>query len=123
MLAEGLPSVIAAVEAAGGGHEILVVDNGSTDGSVDFVKSSFPRVSELALETNCGFGEGNTRGVKQARGEVIVLLNNDMVVEKDFLASLLQPFETDPDVFAVGCQIFFQDKERRREETGKTHAY
>lgn len=121
LLAECLPSVIEAVEAAGGGHQILVVDNGSSDGSCEFVRQTFPDVRVLPLDRNYGFSEGNNRGVAEIATDVVVLLNNDMTVERNFLRPLLNGF-SDPSVFAVTSQIFFQDATRRREETGKTRA-
>jgi O-antigen biosynthesis protein len=121
LLAQGLPSVIAAVETDGRPHEILVVDNGSQDGSVEFVRKYFPQVRLLELPENLGFAEGNNAGVREARRDVVVLLNNDMVVEPGFLRPLLDGFG--PGTFAVSSQIFLQDKAARREETGKTAAY
>jgi GT2 family glycosyltransferase len=123
LLAQGLPSVIDAVSVTRKNHEILVVDNGSTDGSVEFVKSSFPSVRVVALEKNHGFGEGNNIGVQNAAGDIVVLLNNDMVVDRNFLSPLLEAFETEVGLFAAACQIFFQDSGKRREETGKTFSY
>lgn len=123
LLTEGLPCVIDAVNFSNGEHEIIIVDNGSTDGSVEFVKSNFPQVRLLVLDKNYGFGEGNNIGVKEAKGDAVILLNNDMTVDKNFIAHLLKPFEDIENVFAVGSQIFFQDKTKRREETGKTFAY
>jgi GT2 family glycosyltransferase len=118
-LAECLPSVIEAVQYAGGNHEILVVDNGSTDGSVEFIQTNFPRVRVLPLDRNYGFGLGNNRGVQAVQTDIVVFLNNDMVVERSFLRGLLSGF-ADASVFAVTSQIFFADSTRRREETGKT---
>jgi GT2 family glycosyltransferase len=123
LLAQGLPSVLDAVAVMNGDAELLVVDNGSTDGSQEFVRSTYPSVRLLELPSNIGFGEGNNVGVKHANGEIVVLLNNDMTVEIEFLKPLLMCFADDPDLFAVGCQIFFQDRSRRREETGRTSAY
>ena len=121
LLAECLPSVIEAVRCAGGEHEILVVDNGSTDGSVEYVRQVFPTVRTLALDRNYGFSEGNNRGVAGATTDLVVLLNNDMTVDRGFLRPLLNGF-SDPSVFAITSQIFFEDSTRRREETGKTRA-
>src|SRR5262249_30259614 len=98
-----------------------VVDNGSADGSVEFVRRNFPCVSVLPLDRNYGFGPGNDRGIKQAQTDIVVLLNNDMIVDREFLRPLLEGF-SDPLVFAVTSQIFFADSSRRREETGKTRA-
>ncbi len=121
LLAECLPAVTEAIRYAGGKHEILVVDNGSTDGSVSFVHESFPEVRVLALDRNYGFAEGNNKGAHEVRSDVVVFLNNDMVVDRGFLTPLLRPF-SDDSVFAVTSQIFFADPGRRREETGKTRA-
>jgi GT2 family glycosyltransferase len=121
LLKECLQSVVEAVKYAGPNHEILIVDNGSTDGSVEFIRQEFPAVRVLALDRNYGFGDGNNRGIAEARSEIVVLLNNDMIVDREFLPPLLEGF-SDPSVFAVTSQIFFQDVNRRREETGKTRA-
>jgi GT2 family glycosyltransferase len=121
LLADCLPAVVEAVRQDGRNHDIVVVDNGSTDGSVDFVRQTFKGVRVLALDRNYGYGGGNHRGIQEARSDVVVLLNNDMVVDRQFLGPLLDGFR-DPSVFAVSSQIFFADPERRREETGNTHA-
>ena len=121
LLEECLPAVIEAANQSGGNHDILVVDNGSTDGSVEFIRQSFPCVRVLALDQNYGFIGGNNRGIAAVQTDIVVLLNNDMIVDRAFLRPLLDGFH-DPSVFAVTSQIFFADSGRRREETGKTRA-
>ena len=118
LLEKYLPSVIAAA-AKHPDHEVIVVDNGSTDGSAEMLREHFPSVGVLALEKNLGFGGGANAGVEAARNDIVVLLNSDMRVAEDFLAPLLAAF-SDPHVFAVACQILFSDPAKRREETGLT---
>ena len=118
LLEKYLPSVIAAAERVPG-SEVIVVDNGSTDGSAAFIRERFPKVRVVALATNLGFGGGSNAGFRAARHDVVVLLNSDMRVEPDFLQPLLDGF-TDERVFSVSCQIFFSDPNKIREETGLT---
>src|SRR5580658_4870881 len=121
LLAKYLPSVVASIE----NHpdsEVIVVDNGSTDGSVAFVEEAFPDVRLLPLKENLGFGGGSNAGFRAAQNDIVVLLNSDMRVEPDFLQPLLESF-TDESVFSVGCQIFFSDPNKRREETGLTQGW
>jgi len=121
LLTECLPALIEAVRHAGGKHDVLVVDNGSSDGSVQFIRQNFPEARILALDQNYGFIGGNNQAATRIDTDIIVFLNNDMVVDRGFLQPLLNPF-SDPSVFAVTSQIFFPDQTRRREETGKTRA-
>ena len=92
LLAQGLPSILEAVRVDGRPHEVLVVDNGSTDGSLEFLKECFPEVRILALKENLGFAQGNNAGVRAAQNDIVVLLNNDMVVDPGFLGPLLRGF-------------------------------
>jgi GT2 family glycosyltransferase len=121
LLEKYLPSVIAALEG-NPENEIIVVDNGSSDGSAEFVRDCFPQVRVLGLKENLGFGGGSNAGFRSARNDVVVLLNSDMRVEAGFLQPLLDGFQ-DERVFAVGCQIFFSDPERKREESGLTQVW
>ena len=120
LLAKYLPSVVVAL-AGNPDSEIIVVDNGSTDQSAEFVRAQFPQVKLIPLDKNLGFGGGSNAGFKAARNDIVVLLNSDMRVEPDFLAPLLDGF-TDDQVFAVSCQIFFSDPSKKREETGLTQS-
>src|SRR5580693_5510391 len=99
LLAKYLPSVVAAL-AGNPANEIVVVDNGSTDGSAEFVRSAFPHVKLVALAENLGFGGGSNAGFQAAANDIVVLLNSDMRVDEGFLPPLLEGF-TDPQVFAV----------------------
>ena len=121
LLAQYLPSVIAAL-SHDPENEIILVDNGSTDGSAEFVRSTFPEVTVLALDRNRGFGGGSNAGFRAAKNDIVVLLNNDMQVSPDFLAPLIAAFR-DERVFAVSCQIFFRDPAKLREETGLTQGW
>src|SRR5215471_18223134 len=121
LLEKYLPSVVAAL-AGNPENEIVIVDNGSADGSADYVRAHFPRVNLVALPKNLGFGGGSNAGFRAAKNDVVVLLNSDMRVAPDFLAPLLEGFR-DPSVFAVSCQIFFSDPGKTREETGLTQGW
>ena len=121
LLVKYLPSVVASVE----NHpdsEVIVVDNGSTDGSVAFIEETFPEVRVLPLKQNLGFGGGSNAGFRAAHNDIVVLLNSDMRVERDFLQPLLDGF-VDEKVFSVSCQIFFSDPAKIREETGLTESW
>lgn len=122
LLEECLPSVVAEVERTPGDHEVIVIDNGSTDDSVAMLQETFPSVRIVRHKQNYFFSKGYNRGVQSARGDLLVFLNNDMMVEPGFLAALIEPFRDDPDLFAVTAQVFFADASKRREETGKTRA-
>jgi O-antigen biosynthesis protein len=118
LLEKYIPSVIAALED-NPENEIIVVDNGSEDGSADFLHKRFPSVRVLALDRNLGFGGGSNAGFRAAKNDIVVLLNSDMRVERGFLIPLLEAF-IDETVFSVACQIFFSDPHKLREETGLT---
>jgi GT2 family glycosyltransferase len=82
------------------GCSVMVVDNGSTDGSLVLLESRYPWVRVLATGRNLGFTGGNNAGAKASDSEIIVLLNNDTRVAPDWLSNLLKPF-ADPTVGAA----------------------
>jgi glycosyltransferase involved in cell wall biosynthesis/GT2 family glycosyltransferase len=119
LLQDCLDALQSAVDFDGEDHEIILVDNGSTDGTQDYVRTHYPRIRIIELDRNYRFCRANNIGVKCAKNEIVVLLNNDVIVERGFLRPLLQGF-AHADIFAVTSQIFNYDTSKIREETGKT---
>ncbi len=76
-------------------YEIILVDNGSADGSVQFVRGRFPSVKLVELTENKGFTGGNIEGLRVADGEFIALVNNDACVEEMWLENLIRPMLED----------------------------
>ena len=70
-------------------YEIILVDNGSTDDSVDFVKKNYPEVRVICSKKNLGFGIGNNLGIRHSKGDLVFLVNSDTVPDKDFLKNIV----------------------------------
>lgn len=85
--------------------EVILVDNGSTDGSVAFVRQEYPWVRLVELDRNTGFATGNNRGLDHALGDYIVTLNNDTRAEPDWLERLVEVAAAHPQAGMVGCRI------------------
>ena len=89
--------------------ELIVCDNGSTDGSASYVRSSFPSFRLLELDRNYGFAVGNDRAAEAATGEWVGFLNNDMAVPPDWLRQLLAPLQAHPGVTCLASRILNWD--------------
>lgn len=84
---------------------VIVVDNGSTDGSREVVREKFPRVELICLERNYGFCKAVNAGIESSKTPYVILLNNDTVAERGFVKSLERPLENHPEVFSGSAQM------------------
>ncbi len=82
--------------------EVIMVDNNSDDGSIEYVRKKFPWVRILKSPENKGWAYGNNFGIKNTKGEYVVLLNNDVIVTKDWLKELVKIAQSDPKIGIVG---------------------
>lgn len=117
LLEKNLPQVIEAWRNKDNGiGEVIVIDDGSWDGSVKLIKEKFPQVKLIKHTKNRGFSAAVNTGARAARGDFLVLLNSDVIPSENFLVSTQKLF-SDPDVFAVSlheqgyawARGFFQD--------------
>ena len=99
---ENLNKILSELETISNILEIIVVDDASSDNSVGIIKKNFPNVKLIERLENRGFSSSVNDGVKAVHGQLVLLLNTDVIPEINFLDSLTHHFE-DPDVFAVGC--------------------
>lgn len=87
------------------GYEVIVVDNGSWDGSVEFVKRRFPKTGIIALEANRGFSRAVNEGIQRARGRYILLLNNDVEADPGLLRHLHGAITASRDADYYACRM------------------
>jgi len=116
LLEEFLPSVIAHTPA--NQADIIVADNGSTDGSVAMLKEQFPAVRLMEFDKNYGFAEGYNKAISQINSTFTVLLNNDIEVTANWLDAPLKELEADNRLAGVQPKILAQKDKKKFEYAG-----
>jgi hypothetical protein len=110
LLAECLTSLYADLAASDiHAHEVLIVDNASTDGTCQMVRDKFPQTTLIENAKNVGFAKANNQAIRQSTGAYVLLLNPDTVVLPGAMATLIQFLETHPQAGAVGPRVLNPD--------------
>jgi len=115
-----LEAQLAGIETdlAGVSGEIVVIDNGSSDGTAEWLRATYPQVVIEVSPEPLSFAAAVNRGIRRARFSHVCLLNNDMRIDPGFFAALRKAFRAVPGLFCATAQIRFPPGVRR-EETGK----
>lgn len=98
--------------------EVVIVDNGSSDGSVNFIQKKYPHYILVKLSTNRGFAAANNEGWLRSTGNYIILLNNDTRIAIDYVSSFLKVFERYPKCGAAQSKIVFMGDTDRLDSCG-----
>jgi GT2 family glycosyltransferase len=96
-------------ETRGFEFEVIVSDNGSSDGSIEFIHNKYPRALVLENGCNLGFAKGNNAGIVQATGEYVLILNPDTIIHDRALDKLVVFAEQHPNAGAFGCRVLNSD--------------
>ena len=91
-------------------YEIIYIDNGSKDHSIEMVKKEFPQVKIIENKENLGFTKANNQGIKIARGRYILLLNSDTIILDNAIANTVKFADEHPAAAVVGCKVFESDR-------------
>ncbi len=92
------------------GLEVIVVDNQSTDESCNLVRTRYPNVRLVRNSRNLGYGDGANLGMKYARGEYFLLLNQDVILDKSCITNLVSAASKNPRVAIAGCKVLRADR-------------
>jgi len=107
LLAQCLPAVLKQTYTP---TEVIVVDNGSHDGSAEWVGSNFPHINLICKDTNNGFAAGSNLGIQQSAGTFVATLNNDAYTRPDWLAALVRAMQTDARIGMCASKMLFADR-------------
>ncbi len=99
-------------------YEIIIVDNGSTDDSVSFIRNNWAEVRIIEARKNLGFAAGNNLGFEHAKGDFFALLNNDTEVPENWLAVLVNEILESKYIGLVTCKILFHADRKTINSTG-----
>ena len=99
-------------------YEILVVDNGSVDGSLEMIREKFPQVRVISLTENTGFCHAANVGIGASDSDYVLLLNNDTRVSSCFVKGLYQAIEARSDAFSVSAKMLMWDTPDRIDDAG-----
>lgn len=103
LLADCITSIMD--RTSGVSYQIIVVDNNSSDGSVEMVKQEFPNCKLIVSKKNLGFSKGNNLGLREATGKYIFFLNPDTILKTNALYGMFQVLEAHENIGAVGCKL------------------
>ncbi|GAA0727052.1 glycosyltransferase family 2 protein [Clostridium malenominatum] len=93
--------------------EIIIVDNASTDNSLNIIEENYPGIKLIKMDKNYGFSVAVNRGIKESMGDYVVLLNNDTVVFEDWLFNLVEAIERDSKIFSVSSKMIrYREKDK-----------
>ena len=95
--------------AMGIDHEVIVIDNASTDGSTEYITARFPKVKWMACRENNGFSKGNNIAIAHAKGEYILMLNPDTIVTKEAIEGCIAFMDNNADAGACGVYMLRTD--------------
>ena len=98
--------------------QVILVDNGSQDGSVSFVRDTYPWVKLIALKENTGFCGAVNVGIQAGKEEYVILLNNDTVAEKHFVSSLVKAMDSRPRAFSCQAKMLQMHNRTRLDDGG-----
>ncbi len=98
--------------------EIILVDNGSADNSIWFVKGEYPSVRIIATKENLGFAKGNNVGIKESKGEMIATLNNDTEVTPEWVEELVKAMDSNKKVGMCASKMLFMKNPQMINSTG-----
>jgi len=107
VIRECLRSIFAGTQSAD--FEVIVSDNGSTDGSVQFIHENYPQVRVVENGANLGFAKGNNAGIRAAQGELILILNPDTIIHEGSLDKFIAFANQHPEAGAFGCRVLNLD--------------
>lgn len=116
-----LPSVLQ--HSSGEGISVYVADNGSSDGSLEFLRENFPQVKQIALNANHGFAQGYNLALQQVDADFFVLLNSDIEVTPGWLSPCLERLQADPRLAALQPKIRSFREQNRFEYAGAGGGY
>jgi hypothetical protein len=100
--------------------EVILVDNGSSDGSIEYVRENFPTVKIVSLSENLGFCGGNNVGIREAQGKYIALLNNDTETAPEWLAELKAALDDHDEVGLCASKIYLRHRRGILDSAGGT---
>jgi len=89
--------------------EVIVSDNGSTDGTLEFIRKNFPQVRLIENGVNLRFAKGNNVGIRASRGEYVLVLNSDTVIHEGSLEKIVAYADEHPKAGAFGCKVLYAD--------------
>jgi GT2 family glycosyltransferase len=98
-------------------YEIVIVDNASTDGSVELVEK-YPQAKIVVNDKNLGFAEGNNVGIRESKGRIVALVNNDIVTDERWISELVETIGEDQTIGLVGGIIYSSSGEKEIWSTG-----
>lgn len=98
--------------------EIIMIDNASTDSSIEVVKKRFPKVKIVSLKKNLGFAKAVNKGLQKASGDYLFVINNDITFARNFLTALVNFMEKNSKIGIIGGKIYYQKPKNKLLFTG-----